>query len=237
MAYNLGNLVAVQVAGPMGAVLFPAYTKMLPDLDRARAANLRLLRWASFLIVPFTAFGIIGAPQLVPLVLGPRWIPLTAALQVLLVYGCFHTLGPIHWALLQAGDHNGTNLAVNGASLTLAIAAAWPAAAIFGFLGVAVVFSGVEVLRFGLLSWSVRRYFALGIGTQLRAALDGVLGMAVAVAALLILRALWPPNHLLIVTMELFLAVVAYGAFQVGRGAVPIRSLVRSISLREAVKA
>src|SRR5207248_1765707 len=53
MAYNLGNLVAVQVAGPMGAVLFPAYTKMLPDLDRARAANLRLLRWASFLIVPF----------------------------------------------------------------------------------------------------------------------------------------------------------------------------------------
>ncbi|MDQ6691219.1 MAG: oligosaccharide flippase family protein [Candidatus Dormibacteraeota bacterium] len=218
MAYNLGNMVAIQVAGALGGVLFPAYTRMLPDLGRVRSASLRLLRWVSLIVLPITAFGVIGAPELVPRVLGQRWTPLTAALQVLLVYGCFHSFGPIHWALLQAGDHNRTNLAINIVSLVLALAAALPVAAAFGFLGIAIEFTVLEALRFILLAWSVRRHFGVGIRRQMGAVSSGLVGTTVAVLALLALRAVWRPDHLAVLMAEFMVAAIIYTAYQVHRG-------------------
>jgi len=110
MAYNLGNLAAVQLAGALGAVLFPMYARLLPDLAGVRQVTLRILRYTSIVVIPITVLGIVATPRLVPFVLGTRWTPLTLALQILLVYGCFHSLGPIYWALLMAKDLNQINL-------------------------------------------------------------------------------------------------------------------------------
>ena len=220
MAYNLGNLLAIQIAGALGAVLFPAYVRMLPDVARARAASFRLLRSVSLVALPFTVVAIFATPILVPLVLGPRWVPVTVALQVLLVYGCFHSLGPIYWALLQAGDHNQTNLRINSVTLVVALLAAWPAASRYGINGVAVEFTLLEGLRFGLLATAVRRHFDFNWGQQCRALWPAVSGCGLVIVALLALAVRWPARGLAFMVGEVLMAGVLYVSYLIWMGAI-----------------
>ncbi|MDQ6880362.1 MAG: oligosaccharide flippase family protein, partial [Candidatus Dormibacteraeota bacterium] len=220
MAYNLGNLLAIQVAGALGAVLFPAYVRMMPDLARVRAATFRLLRSVSLLVVPFTVVGAFATPRLVPLVLGPRWSPATLALQILLVYGCFHSLGPIYWALLQAGDRNHTNLKINCLSLAIALLAAWPVATRFGINGVAVEFTLLEGLRFALLATAVRRHFGLTWEEQVRAVLPAVSGGGLVIVILLALTLLWPAQGFAAMVLEILAGGAVYLAHLLRMGTI-----------------
>src|SRR5207248_1754954 len=104
MAYNLGNLPATQIATAVGTGLFPAYARMLPNQERVRAAMLLILRYTGLVISPITIIGIVAAPELVPVVLGAKWAPMTPALQVLLIYGWLRTVAPVYWMLILAAD-------------------------------------------------------------------------------------------------------------------------------------
>ena len=218
MAYNLGNLPAIQVAGPLGAVLFPAYARMLPDLKRVRRATLRLLRVVALLMLPVTVIGVIISPSLVPLLVGAKWIPMTAALQWLLLYGCFHALGPIYWTLMLAADLNHVSLRINLASLALALAAAIPIVAHFGITGIAAEFTGLELLRLLLMALAVRGRFELRLGDQLRALWPALRGSLLAAASLVALAALRAPTTLTVAALELMAATGIYLLYLLATG-------------------
>lgn len=167
MAYNLGNLLATQIAGAVGTGLFPAYARMLPDTRRVRTAMFAFLRYTSMVITPITVGGIVAAPSLVPLVLGPKWIPMTAALQVILVYGWLRSLAPVYWMLMLAADLRRETLLINLLSLVVALAGAVPVVYRWGFVGIAVEFTALEVLRNVWMAVAVRNRFDAALGRQL----------------------------------------------------------------------
>ena len=240
MAYNLGNLAAVQVAGALGAVLFPMYARLLPDLAGVRQMTLRILRYTSIVVIPITLLGIIATPRLVPLALGPRWAPLTLALQILLVYGCFHSLGPIYWALLMAKDLNQINLRINLVSLVVALLAALPVAATYGFNGVAAEFTLLEIWRFLSLVWAARQQFALGVRLQAWALGPAITGSCLACIALLTMGMVWRPAHILVLGSQLLVASALYLSYLVATGPLAwgeMAGMVRTLKRRPSASA
>jgi O-antigen/teichoic acid export membrane protein len=225
MAYNLGNLLAVQLSDPIGKVLFPLYRRMLPDRQRTFSALLLMLHYISLFISPVTLVGVAAAPFMVPLLLGPRWAPITLSVQILLVYGWSRTISPVHWALMLAADLNADSLRMNLVLLALAAAGAYPVAVWLGFSGVAGLFTLLELFR---LVWMIqfdRARMGLGWIRQIRAAGHGVVGGALAALVLLAARLLWPPSTPLLILGELALAGGAYLVFLAVAGEIRVSRL------------
>jgi O-antigen/teichoic acid export membrane protein len=233
MAYNLGNLLAVQLSEPIGKVLFPLYRRMLPDRKRTFSALLMMLRYTSLFISPMTLVGIAAAPALVPIVLGPRWAPLTLSLQILLIYGWARTIAPVHWALMLAADLNSDSLKMNLVLLALAATSAYPMALWFNYNGVAGLFTVLELARLGWMVQFDRGKLGLGWMRQIRAAAPGLLGGTIAAGTLVLAELLWPPTTPGVVAAELALAAVVYVAFLAAAGEVRVSRLRQ---LKETVR-
>ena len=226
IAYSLGNLAAIQVAGALGAVLYPAYTRMLPDFARIRQAALRMLRYVGLLILPLTTISALATPAAVPLVLGSKWIALTAALQILLVYGCFHTLGPIYWSMLMANDDNLVNLRINLVSLTAALLTAVPVASRYGITGVAAEFTLLEFLRLASMAWAVRSRLNLSLTLQCRAVAPALAGSLISGAIFSSLAAMDRPTNLATLAAEIIISGAAYAVFLFGTRLLTAREVV-----------
>lgn len=193
MAYTLANLVAVQISDPMGRVLFPTYSKLLPDRAQAARAAAFALRYVSLVISPVTVLGIVAMPVLLPAVLGDKWLPALVPIQMLMGYGWARTLAPVQWALMLAADLNATSMRINLASLAVALVLAYPAAARFGIVGVAATFTVLELVRLAWMGQTTARYLGFGLRHQFAATLPGLAASSLAGAVLwLLIRDLRP---------------------------------------------
>lgn len=82
-------LIPLQYIGrPVATVTFPAFAEMQDDLRRCRRAYLKALRLILLTAWPIAGVGIFLAADLVPWVLGPRWVPATEPLRWLSAVGC-----------------------------------------------------------------------------------------------------------------------------------------------------
>ncbi|HZQ49626.1 MAG TPA: lipopolysaccharide biosynthesis protein [Candidatus Dormibacteraeota bacterium] len=191
MAYNLGNLLATQIAGAVGTGLFPAYSRMLPDKDRVRSAMLVILRYTGLVITPLTICGVITVPYLVPIVIGAKWLPMTTALQVILIYGWLRTVAPIYWTLMLVEDMRRDTLLINLVSLAVALAVAYPVVTNWGFVGIAIEFTLLEVVRTIWMALAIKFRLNAGLLSQMAQLWPGI--AASAVVGLLLIAALRSP--------------------------------------------
>ncbi len=209
MAYNLGNLLATQIAGAVGTGLFPAYSRMLPDMRRVSKAMLSILRYTSLVITPLTVGGIIAVPYLIPLVLGPRWIPMTTALQIILVYGWLRSVAPVYWMLMLAADLRRETLNINLLSLLVALAAALPIVYRWGFVGIAAEFTALEVFRNVWMAVVVRDKFGASLVAQEQQVWPG-LAVSIVVGVVLAFALRGPEPTAFVVLAELGAAAGLY---------------------------
>jgi PST family polysaccharide transporter len=70
-----------------GNVLFPSYAKMQDDKPRLARAYLKSTKMVFLMIVPVSVGLAITAPLLVPVLLGPRWVPMIPIWQIFSLYG------------------------------------------------------------------------------------------------------------------------------------------------------
>ena len=210
MAYNLGNLLATQIAGAVGTGLFPAYSRMLSDRRKVRAAMLTFLRYTGLVITPATVLGIVAAPYLIPLVVGSKWMPMTAALQVILIYGWLRSVAPVYSTLMLAADLRRETLLINLLSLVVALPVAIPVVYQWGFFGIAVEFTALEVFRTLWMALAVGGRYRAGIWWQLQQLWPGAaISAFVGVLLALVLR-LPQSGAAPIVLGELFGAGIMY---------------------------
>jgi len=95
MAFNLGSLICVLLAGIFHQVLFPTFSKFQHDLKTMKAAYLESVKYISFLAVPVNLFLMVLGSEFLLYVIGggsARWLPALAAFRVLCVYGVLRAL-------------------------------------------------------------------------------------------------------------------------------------------------
>ena len=86
LAWQLSNLVGRNVTGVVSAVALPALAILKEDVSRLQSAYRRLLRMLAAISFPFLMVLFVLAPDLIRLVYGPRWDPVTTLLRIFIVF-------------------------------------------------------------------------------------------------------------------------------------------------------
>jgi PST family polysaccharide transporter len=93
LAYTWGNRVVVDVAHVFTRVVFPALARVRGIEERFRAAFLVSLQQLALVVYPACVGLLCLAPEFIALVLGEKWLPATAALQLWCICAMSRTLG------------------------------------------------------------------------------------------------------------------------------------------------
>jgi PST family polysaccharide transporter len=92
-AYQLMLYPTQTIAGAIvGRVVFPALAAIGDDLSRFRAAYLRAVTAIATVTFPAMLGLLVTAPEVVPLLYGPQWVPSIPLLQVLCVVGLIQSI-------------------------------------------------------------------------------------------------------------------------------------------------
>ncbi|MER7007420.1 lipopolysaccharide biosynthesis protein [Dactylosporangium sp. NPDC000555] len=174
LAYRL-LLLPVQLASTtIGAVLFPAFSRLANNLPALRAETDRATRALATLILPAMALVAAAAPQIVVLVFGDQWKPAVPIVQVLAMAGAFQAVYSASTVSLVLGlGHAALNLRLAWLT-TLVSTAAIVAGLPFGAIGVAI---GYTVATFLLVpvEWLIRRRLInMSMGSQVASLAPGV---------------------------------------------------------------
>jgi O-antigen/teichoic acid export membrane protein len=174
LAYRL-LLLPVQLASTtIGAVLFPAFSRLADNVDALRAEMARATRALATLALPGMALVAASAPQLVLLLFGPEWGPAVPIVQVLAMVGAFQAVyQPSTTPLVLGLGRAVVNLRL--AWLTTLVATAGIVAGLpFGALGVAVGYSVATGLLIPV-EWLIRRWMlGMTLRTQLAMLVPGL---------------------------------------------------------------
>lgn len=90
-AYSLMSAPAYAFGAVLDSVLFPTMAKVQDDPRRLASAYLRAVALIALLVLPLSAAIILLAPEVIRVVLGPRWTPAVLPFQILAIGMLFRT--------------------------------------------------------------------------------------------------------------------------------------------------
>ncbi len=144
-AYRFSNAPATEFTQVVGKVMFPTYSKFQNDLPRVRSAFMRSFRFSGLLSVPM-AFGIVVvAPSFVRTFLGPTWVEMIPAMQVLAVYGMLRALGRNFGPLWKALGRPDLTTKIGVLRIVLVGLLVYPVTERFGITGIALLITALYV--------------------------------------------------------------------------------------------
>jgi lipopolysaccharide exporter len=77
VATDVASSPSKEINDPMVAVLYPVMSKLLGDVERLRELYLRTLGWSAIICAAASVGVALVAPEMVHLVLGPKWVDVT----------------------------------------------------------------------------------------------------------------------------------------------------------------
>lgn len=97
-----GRLSDTLTSAIFGNVLFPSYAKMQDDRPRLARAYLKSTKMVFLMIVPMSVGMAITAPLLIPVLLGPKWVPMIPIWEIFALYGLMRPIATNAAPLFQA---------------------------------------------------------------------------------------------------------------------------------------
>lgn len=166
MAGTLAMLPAAHITSLVTQIASPLFSKLQLDLPRLDNVMLRLTSGIALIAFPIMAGMVLTATELVPVLLGPKWMDAIFPLQILCVLGMFKSVDPlITQAFISIGKANVT------ARYTTLCAIVIPLSVYFGAvwgglvgvaIGMAVSYPLSSIYLFSMartnLHFSLRRY-------------------------------------------------------------------------------
>ena len=103
MAYNIANIPVSSLAGIIGRILFPAFSKLQHEPVRLSEALKKVTELVFIVLLPVTVLIMLLARDFTLIFLGDKWLPIVPALQILSLLGLFRGLvnvfSPVQLAL------------------------------------------------------------------------------------------------------------------------------------------
>lgn len=154
-----------------GNVLFPSYSRIQDDKPRMARAYLKSTSMVFLIIVPVSIGLAITAPLLVPVLLGPRWVPMIPVWQLFSLYGLTRPISTNSAPIFSASGQPRRNMT---ASLVL-IAVMVPLILLlidpYGITGAALAVSLANLVAMGFNVYQVNQILP---GTGVKSLLQGV---------------------------------------------------------------
>jgi O-antigen/teichoic acid export membrane protein len=145
-AYRLANLPTTSITHVIGQVAFPAYAKLQNDRPALISAYLRVLKLTAVLTVP-ALLGIMAlGADLVLVLYGPKWAPMTVPLMIMCIAGLERSITAPVAPLFNAMGRPRTVFFLLVAKVVLLAAAIFPLTARHGIVGTSIAGALVSVL-------------------------------------------------------------------------------------------
>jgi O-antigen/teichoic acid export membrane protein len=136
MAYSVSNLPATQITHVISRVTFPAYSRLLSEPERLRAAFQRVLRGTMLLAAPLSVIIWFLIPDYVRYVVSSKWQPIVPLVRILVVAGLVRSLAATGGALFQAMARPDLDFRMQLPRFVVLVGAIWPASKYLGVAGV-----------------------------------------------------------------------------------------------------
>ena len=189
-AYSLSNLPATHVTHVLARASFPAYSRLQGDPKAMRKTFVDVSRATLLVSAPLSVLLWAAAPDLVDLVLGPRWHPVIPLIRILVVAGFLRSFAALAGYYFYAVGRPDLNFRMNLPRLFVTLALLWPFSAMWGLAG--ACWAIVLAIGSALPVWftGMRKVAQLGVVEVVRHHLLAGL-VSVALAAVLL-----PSRHL-----------------------------------------
>jgi O-antigen/teichoic acid export membrane protein len=186
VAFRILDTSQILLVAAARRLIFPTFSRLQHDLDRARVAYLRVTRASSAITVP----GYIGlalvAHEAIVVIFGPQWAPSATTAAILFLIGPALSLQAFSGAVWSAVGHPGVMLRFRLIATVVNIVGFVIAVFLFGNIaGVAAAFAVRAYLLLPLNLYWMRKYASVPVRDQLRQ-WTGV-GIATAAMALAVL--------------------------------------------------
>jgi O-antigen/teichoic acid export membrane protein len=181
-AYNFTIRTVSTVSGAVAGVLFTSFAKIQNEPERLSKAYLRSFGALAFFTIPLSMGIFIMAADMVPPLLGAKWVPAISSLQVLAFVGLIMPLSASTSALFSSTDHPGYNVRAGLVVLGVMV----PAIFLFlswGIAGVAFAVLCAHVVGFAYNIYQVSLVLKNTALKMLLAALPALFGSLVMIIA------------------------------------------------------
>ncbi|MFH5804405.1 lipopolysaccharide biosynthesis protein [Alienimonas sp. DA493] len=219
-AYGLLMLPLSQVFGPVSKVALPALSRLSERPSAYRDQYRQLLRPLVTLSVPIIVLSIVGAGEIIRILLGPDWTAAESVFRILAVGGLAQPIASTAGWLFVTSGHPKRHLmwaAVASPVFLLGFAAGLP----FGITGVAVAFAITATFNAAGSLWYACRFSHIEIDDVVQACWGayalGCVGGTAAFLAAAALPPVWPASVLLAVKCVAY-GLVFGGAFLISPG-------------------
>jgi O-antigen/teichoic acid export membrane protein len=172
-AYDFATRTVEGFLNIIGLVLFPSYARLQDDAERLARAYLKSLRSMIAITAPLALGMFVTAPDLIPLLLGEKWVPMIAAFQVLALVNLVKPISASTGALFASTGHPGFNFRAGVLVFVLLV----PLILLFlgwGIYGVAIALLITHILGLGYNVLQVRRILPAAARTMIPAVLPPI---------------------------------------------------------------
>ena len=102
LAYRISNMPTTEITHVISLVTFPAYSKLQDNIEKLREAYLRTVKVLAFVAIPTAGIILAIAYPFTQVVLGDKWLPMVAVMQLLTLQGAMRALSASTGPLFQA---------------------------------------------------------------------------------------------------------------------------------------
>lgn len=186
VAYRLLRIMINVTTNVIGAVAFPAFSRIQHQPQRVKKAYVKSVGMTGFIAFPAFIGVIVIAPELVPAFFGERWLDAVPVMQVLSLAGLLEAVLFAPGVVMKALGKPSWRLAIAVVTTLFAIGA-FLIVARLGIVAVAIAFAVVNYLLAPAAIVAARRLTGVdfrSIGRRIMAPLLGAIGMAAAILAL-----------------------------------------------------
>jgi polysaccharide transporter, PST family len=157
-----------RIAAPLQQVFFPAFSQMSDDRPRVADVWIRATRLVGAISIPSLVGLMIVAPDMVQVVLGPKWSEATRVIQVLAWVGIIQSVQALSAEVLLALNRSGTLLRFTMLWFATTIVA-FAVGVHWGIIGIAVSYAAATTLIEPLRTFLTTRALEISFWTFVRA--------------------------------------------------------------------
>lgn len=215
-AYDLSNNTLSSLSRSMlNSVFLPSYAKMQDDPERMARVYVKSLRFVLLMMVPLALGMLVLAPQLVPVLLGDKWVPMILTLQIYAFMVLFRPISSNTSPLFMAVGRPGYMLRA-GILLSVVMVPAALLLVNYGIEGIAIA---VVISHIVGAAYNVRQVNGLLPGTGKASvvatgtyiAIGGVMAASVQLAKPFVLQIVGGEYNILALTLLVAVGAVIYG--------------------------
>lgn len=92
LAYQMAIFPLSQISSVITRVTFPIFSTIQDDNTRIRMGYLRAIKYTSLITFPLLTGLVVVAPELIPTLIGEKWIPMVSPLQILCIAGIIYSI-------------------------------------------------------------------------------------------------------------------------------------------------